>query len=84
MTQTVEVYSKENCPYCTSAKQWLTIRGIEYTEVMLKTDEERFAFFERVGEGVRTVPQIYVDGVRIGGFTELKESDHLFVRDIQL
>jgi len=75
----VHVYTKNNCPYCTSAKEWLKIRSIEYTETLLETDEEKFAFFERVGEGIRTVPQIYVDDVRVGGFSELKESEHLFI-----
>lgn len=71
----IEVYSKTICPFCTQAKAWLKNHGFEYQEVNLDNDEERMAFYERVGGGVRTVPQIYVDGVRLGGFQDLVKSD---------
>jgi len=71
----IEVYSKTVCPFCTQAKAWLKNNGFEYQEVNLDNDEERMAFYERVGNGVRTVPQIYVDGTRLGGFQDLIKSD---------
>lgn len=75
----VHIYTKHNCPFCTNAKEWLKIRGIPYTETLLESDEDRQAFYEKVGENVRTVPQIYVDDVRVGGFTDLQRNEHLFV-----
>jgi glutaredoxin 3 len=71
----VEVFSKTICPYCTQAKNYLKKNGIEYTETNLDDDEARKAFYEMCGPGVRTVPQIFVDGERIGGYTELIKSD---------
>lgn len=70
----ITVYTKTICPYCTSAKMWLKNKGYSYEEVNLDNDEERQKFYERVGEGVRTVPQIFVDDERIGGYQELVKS----------
>jgi len=70
----IKVYSKTNCPYCVSAKNWLKQRGYAYEEVVMDNDGERQKFYESVGNGVRTVPQIYVDGERIGGFQDLIKS----------
>lgn len=71
----VIVYSKTVCPYCTQAKNYLAKNGIEYTEINLDDNEARQAFYAKCGGGVRTVPQIFVDGERIGGFQELVKSD---------
>ena len=70
----VVVYSKTVCPYCVQAKQYLTRHGIEYIEKNLDDDEERQAFYANY-PGVRSVPQIFVDGERIGGYQELIKSD---------
>lgn len=71
----VIIYSKTICPHCTSAKQYLKQNGVPYIEQNLDDDAERQAFYAKVGEGVRTVPQIFVDGVRLGGFQDLLKSD---------
>jgi glutaredoxin 3 len=71
----VTVYSKTICPFCTQAKNYLTKHGIAYTEVNLDDEEARKAFYAKCGPGVRTVPQIFVDNERIGGYQELIKSD---------
>lgn len=71
----VVVYSKTVCPYCTQAKAFLKKNEIAFQEINLDDDSERQKFYESVGAGVRSVPQIFVDGERIGGFTELVKSD---------
>jgi glutaredoxin 3 len=70
----ITVYTKTICPYCTSAKMWLKNKGYSYEEINLDDDSARQTFYESVGNGVRTVPQIFVDGERIGGYTELLKS----------
>ena len=44
---------------------------LEFDEIDLSNDEERQEFYKRVGEGVSTVPQIYIDNIRIGGYPNL-------------
>lgn len=72
----VVVFSKTVCPYCVQAKAFLKKNDIEYTEKNLDDDEIRTAFYTEHA-GVRSVPQIFIDGERIGGFQELVKSDIL-------
>ncbi len=66
----VEVYSKDGCPNCVNVKKLLDKKEIPYTITDLTNDTERMKFFERVGNGVRTMPQIFIDDERVGGFNE--------------
>jgi len=54
------VYSKANCPFCTQAKNLLTLKGIEFEEIRIDLDASAREFV--LAEGHRTVPQIYKDG----------------------
>ena len=51
------VYSKNNCPFCTQAKSLLKSKNIDFQEV--KIDEDVSAKDFVLGQGHRTVPQIY-------------------------
>lgn len=68
----ITVYSKKNCPFCDQAKALLKMKGKEYIEVKIDEDAEARDFV--VGQGHRTVPQIYQDGKLLveGGFQGLK------------
>ena len=70
----VKIYTKTTCPYSTMAKQVLELNGYEYTETVLDDDNKRTQFYESCGDDVNTVPQIFVDGERIGGFQHLLRS----------
>ena len=67
----VEIYTKDNCVWCTRAKNLMSDLQIPYLEHDLSDDDERKEFYKRIGEGVSTVPQVYIDGNRIGGYKEL-------------
>jgi glutaredoxin 3 len=69
---TAIVWSKYNCPYCDQAKALLTQRGIKYEERKIGDGYSREELLEAV-PNARTVPQIFLDGNLIGGFTELKK-----------
>lgn len=66
------------CEYCDKAKTWLSERGYEYEERELFADEraEKYDEWGLTGKQ-RTMPQIFVDGVRIGGFSELSKMEKL-------
>ena len=57
------------------AKQVLDLHNYEYTETILDDDDQRTQFYESCGENVNTVPQIYLNGERIGGFEDLLRSN---------
>jgi glutaredoxin 3 len=65
------VWSKYHCPYCDQTKALLTQRGIEFEEKKVGDGYSKEELLEAV-PNARTVPQIFLDGELIGGFTELK------------
>ena len=65
------VWSKYHCPFCDQAKALLEAKGIEYVEKKIGDGFTKEDLLEAVPTA-RTVPQIFLDGNLIGGFTELK------------
>jgi glutaredoxin 3 len=67
----VEIYTTAICPFCDRAKALLRKKGISYDEIDVGADPDlRQAMVERTG-GRRTVPQIFIDGVPVGGSDDL-------------
>jgi glutaredoxin 3 len=66
------VYSKKPCPYCEQAKSLLTRKNISYKELDVTRPEVLDQLRELV-PGAKTVPQIFIDGTYVGGYTELVE-----------
>ena len=66
------VWSKYHCPYCDQAKALLTQQGIAYEERKIGDGWTKEDLLEAVPTA-RTVPQIFLDGELVGGFTELKQ-----------
>ena len=66
----IRMYSTTWCGYCVRAKALLERRGFEYEEIVMDDDP---AFRQKLLEmtGRWTVPQIFIDDVPIGGYTEL-------------
>ena len=69
----VEIYTKDNCVWCTRAKNLMDDFNISYLEHDLSDEDERKEFYKEVGENVSTVPQVYINGNRIGGYKELSK-----------
>ena len=66
----IRMYSTTWCGYCIRAKALLERRGLEYEEIVMDHDPEfRQKMLELTGHW--TVPQIFIDDVPIGGYTEL-------------
>ena len=66
------VYSKKPCPYCEQAKSLLTRKNISYRELDVTRPEVLDQLRELV-PGAKTVPQIFIEGTYIGGYTDLVE-----------
>ena len=66
------IWSKYHCPFCDQAKALLTQKGIEFEEKKIGDGYTKEDLLESVPTA-RTVPQIFLDGKLIGGFTELKK-----------
>jgi len=72
--KSVEIYTKNHCPYCWRAKELLRIKGVDFQEYDITNDLPRAKeMIERSGR--ETVPEIFIDGKLIGGCVELFELD---------
>lgn len=64
------IYTTKICPYCIMAKRLLDLKGAKYTEINVDEKdglrEEMMAKTKR-----RTVPQIYIGDLHVGGYDEL-------------
>lgn len=67
------------CPYGLKARHLLRSRGYAVEEHLLTTREEVDRF--KAEHGVATTPQTFIDGVRIGGFDDLRRYLGLKVPD---
>lgn len=71
----VVVYTAPACGYCVRAKQLLNSRGIAFEEVFISWDDEAAWIEMEKKSGMKTVPQIYIGGQLIGGYTDLYSLD---------
>ena len=70
----VVVYGTRWCGYCRSALRLLERRGIRHAEVDVSGNAPARAWLLAI-TGRRTVPQIFIHGRSIGGYTELAALD---------
>ncbi len=67
----VEIYTTPYCPYCLAAKRLLTKKGVGFDEVDVSRDPDLRAAMTQRASGRRTVPQIFVGDLHIGGCDDL-------------
>lgn len=68
----IEVYTMDNCGYCEAAKSLLKSKNLSYQEFNISADDQKkLDLIDKTGH--RTMPQIFIDGQFVGGFTELKK-----------
>ena len=72
--KTVDLYRmvlpKHICPYGLKAKYLLERQGVQFTDHHLTSREQTDAF--KAEHGVKTTPQTFIDGRRIGGYDDLR------------
>ena len=74
MISDVRIYTTTYCGYCHAAKALLAKRGVAFQEIDCTDDAAtRRMLIEKTGQ--RTVPQIFIGGVPVGGFDELSRLD---------
>lgn len=67
----VEMYTTPICGFCARAKQLLDSKGISYTEIDVMLSPDKRVEMEKRSHGGRTVPQIFIGDVHIGGSDDL-------------
>lgn len=69
---TAEIYSTPACGQCVMAKNILKSKEIPFTEYTVGKDVQKAELEERVGNPVRSVPQIFMDNEYVGGLEQLR------------
>ncbi len=75
----VVIYTVDYCPYCKKAELLLNEKSIPYKKIDITKNEDEYR--KKLGEyydiqGRVTVPQIIIDGKRIGGFDVLEKMNN--------
>jgi len=77
------IYTADRCPYCVMAKRLLDKKQATYTEINVDANagmkEEMMRKTKR-----RTVPQIYIGDLHVGGFDDLYALEQAKQLDILL
>ena len=70
-TPTIDIYTKFACPFCVRAKHLLQKKGVEFNEYDITMGgPKREEMMERAPLA-RTVPQIFIGDVHVGGSDDL-------------
>lgn len=68
---TIEIYTKDDCSFCTNAKNLLRIHNKDFVEYKLNEDFTREILLSKFPEA-KTYPVVVVDGFHIGGYDQLQ------------
>ncbi len=71
----VEIYTWSTCPFCIRAKALLNKKGVDFTEYCIDGDEAARAAMADRANGRRSLPQIFINGVHVGGCDDLHALD---------
>ena len=78
----ITVYSKNNCPFCDRAKALLESKDIPFNVIKMEEHTDAREFL--MEQGLRSVPQIFKDGVLLpGGFQGLASKDEEFFNTLK-
>ena len=68
----VEMYTGPLCVFCDRAKALLNRKGVSFKEINLASDPNKMDEMIKKTNGMKTVPQIFIDGQHIGGNDKLQ------------
>lgn len=71
---TITVYTTSSCPYCVAAKDLLERKGLKFKEIDVTSPERRLMLLKKA-QGRKTVPQIFIGGLHVGGYDDLLTLD---------
>ena len=67
----VVIYTTSVCPYCLRAKALFERKGIKYEEINVENDNSLREKMILAAGGKKTVPQIFIEDIAIGGCDDL-------------
>ena len=67
----IMIYTKSNCPNCLAAKMVLKIQELPFREISVDIEENRVLLMKEDAKA-RQMPQIFINGQRVGGLAGLQ------------
>lgn len=67
-----DIYTRPNCVWCVRAKDLLSRKGIEFNDLDITNDDLRNDLKSKA-PGIKTIPQIFMNGKRVGDYNDLVE-----------
>jgi glutaredoxin 3 len=74
MSVPIKIYTTPWCGYCRAAERLLNKKGVAFENQDVSNDPQARRWLVEAS-GQNTVPQIFIDGKSIGGFSELDALD---------
>jgi glutaredoxin 3 len=71
MAAKVEVYTWSTCPFCIRAKALLKNKGVDFVEYSIDGDEDARDKMSERANGKRSLPQIFINDLHIGGCDDI-------------
>jgi len=71
----IDIYTTHYCPFCIRAKKLLSNKKVEFNEIDLSENPDKFEEMLSKSNGARTVPQIFVNGEHIGDCDHIHDLD---------
>ena len=68
---TAVVWSKDDCIYCTKAKDYLKKKGINIEERNVQSGDWTMTQMQEVIPNARAFPQIFIDGKYVGSYDKM-------------
>jgi glutaredoxin 3 len=75
MAAKVEIYTWATCPFCIRAKSLLARKGVDFTEYSIDGDEAARSQMAERANGRRSLPQIFIDDLHVGGCDDIHALD---------
>ena len=70
--KSITVYMGPMCSYCDAAKRLLNKKNIPYKEINIALEEGKMEEMLKKSNGMKTIPQIFIEDHHIGGYDELR------------
>lgn len=80
----IEIYTKWGCGFCYRAKSLLDGKGVAYEEYDITMGGPKRAEMLERAPGRSTVPQVFIDGLHVGGSDDLAALDRTGKLDMLL
>ncbi|MFO0758050.1 MAG: glutaredoxin 3 [Byssovorax sp.] len=74
MSANVVVYTTDYCPYCIQAKRLLTKKKAPFTEINVEERADLRSWLVSAS-GQTTVPQVFINGRSVGGYSDISALD---------